>query len=605
MELPEKPVEMLNYKEIITTGNLEDNTVSDATTQQPSTPTVSDILTALTAMAAQEAETISFDEAARLKQQFYQLHNEELRQQKAAFIEGGGAEADFVPAADENEENVKELLNVIKEKKAAMRQAIENERQANLEKKRALVKELTEMSEDTDNVNRHFQRAREIQTEFTAIGEVSPTESTALWKEYQEAVEHFYDQWKVNKELRDYDFKKNLADKEALIAEAAKLVEEEDIIVAFNSLQKLHEQWREIGPVAKELREEIWTKFKEHSSAINKRYQTFFEERKAREQENENAKTALCERIETLDLDSARTYAKWDELTKAVITAQEEWKGVGYASRKANAALFTRFRAACDNFFARKAEYFRTMKEELNENLLKKTALCEQAEALKDSTDWRKTSDRLVELQKEWKEIGTVAKRHSDAIWKRFQEACDYFFEQKKQATSSQRKEERDNLKAKQEIIEKLKELGSENSDLTRENAIKKLNELRAAWQSVGHVPFKEKDKVQETYRVLVGELYKKLDVRETRSRMASFENSIKEIAAEGGNRLGRERERLARVLENRRQELHTYENNMGFLSSKSKSGDSLLREMERKMNRIREDIADLENKIRLIDEQR
>ncbi|MBD5314916.1 MAG: DUF349 domain-containing protein [Bacteroides sp.] len=605
MELPEKPVEMLNYKEIITTGNLEDNTVSDATTQQPSTPTVSDILTALTAMAAQEAETISFDEAARLKQQFYQLHNEELRQQKAAFIEGGGAEADFVPAADENEENVKELLNVIKEKKAAMRQAIENERQANLEKKRALVKELTEMSEDTDNVNRHFQRAREIQTEFTAIGEVSPTESTALWKEYQEAVEHFYDQWKVNKELRDYDFKKNLADKEALIAEAAKLVEEEDIIVAFNSLQKLHEQWREIGPVAKELREEIWTKFKEHSSAINKRYQTFFEERKAREQENENAKTALCERIETLDLDSARTYAKWDELTKTVITAQEEWKGVGYASRKANAALFTRFRAACDNFFARKAEYFRTMKEELNENLLKKTALCEQAEALKDSTDWRKTSDRLVELQKEWKEIGTVAKRHSDAIWKRFQEACDYFFEQKKQATSSQRKEERDNLKAKQEIIEKLKELGSENSDLTRENAIKKLNELRAAWQSVGHVPFKEKDKVQETYRVLVGELSKKLDVRETRSRMASFENSIKEIAAEGGNRLGRERERLARVLENRRQELHTYENNMGFLSSKSKSGDSLLREMERKMNRIREDIADLENKIRLIDEQR
>lgn len=605
MELPEKPVEMLNYKEIITTGNLEDNTVSDATTQQPSTPTVSDILTALTAMAAQEAETISFDEAARLKQQFYQLHNEELRQQKAAFIEGGGAEADFVPAADENEENVKELLNVIKEKKAAMRQAIENERQANLEKKRALVKELTEMSEDTDNVNRHFQRAREIQTEFTAIGEVSPTESTALWKEYQEAVEHFYDQWKVNKELRDYDFKKNLADKEALIAEAAKLVEEEDIIVAFNSLQKLHEQWREIGPVAKELREEIWTKFKEHSSAINKRYQTFFEERKAREQENENAKTVLCERIETLDLDSARTYAKWDELTKTVITAQEEWKGVGYASRKANAALFTRFRAACDNFFARKAEYFRTMKEELNENLLKKTALCEQAEALKDSTDWRKTSDRLVELQKEWKEIGTVAKRHSDAIWKRFQEACDYFFEQKKQATSSQRKEERDNLKAKQEIIEKLKELGGENSDLTRENAIKKLNELRAAWQSVGHVPFKEKDKVQETYRALVGELSKKLDVRETRSRMASFENSIKEIAAEGGNRLGRERERLARVLENRRQELHTYENNMGFLSSKSKSGDSLLREMERKMNRIREDIADLENKIRLIDEQR
>ncbi len=605
MELPEKPVEILNDNEIVATGNLEDTTVSDSTVQQPSVITVSEILTALKAMAAQEAETISFDDAARLKQQFYQLHNEELRQQKAAFIEEGGVEADFVPATDENEETVKELLNVIKEKKAALRQAIENERQANLEKKRALVKELTEMGEDTDNVNRHFQRAREIQAEFTAIGEVSPTESTTIWKEYQEAVEHFYDQWKVNKELRDYDFKKNLTEKAALITEASTLVGEEDIISAFNRLQKLHEQWREIGPVAKELRDEIWTRFKEHSSAINKRYQTFFEERKARELENENAKSALCERIENLELDAARTYAKWDELTKAVIGAQEEWKAIGYASRKTNAALFTRFRAACDNFFARKAEHFRSMKEELNENLVKKTALCEQAEALKDSTDWRKTSDRLVELQKQWKEIGTVSKRHSDAIWKRFQEACDYFFEKKKQATSGQRKEERDNLKAKLEIIDKLKALGSDDSALSREEAIKTLNELRSAWQGVGHVPFKEKDKVQEAYRVIVGELSKKLDVRETRSRMASFESSIKEIAAEGGNRLGRERERLARVLENRRQELHTYENNMGFLSSKSKSGDSLLREMERKMNRIREDITELENKLRLIDEQR
>lgn len=626
MELSELPVDNTLNQEGATAAGITANeaaAVAEPTvTAEPSTdlstepevqPEVSsvaipatkeEIIASLSQLAEKPADEIGNEELARLKQQFYLLHNEEQRKLRETFIAEGGDESSFMPQPDPAEEQLKEYLNVIKEKKAALRAEQEAERQANYEKKLALVEELKVMGDDTDNVNRHFQRVRDIQNEFKAIGEVPPTHSADLWKDYQDAIEKFYDQWKVNKELRDYDFKKNLADKQLLIEEAARLADEPDIIVAFKKLQELHDKWRETGPVAKEVREEIWSQFKEHSSAINKRYQAFFEERKAREQENETAKTAICERIEALDLSTAKSYNDWDELTRQVIGMQEEWKKLGFASRKTNNALFSRFRAACDAFFARKAEHFHKIKEELNENLIKKTALCEQAEALKDSTDWRKTGDQLVALQKSWKEIGAVPKRHSDSIWHRFQKACDYFFEQKKQATSGQRREERENLQAKLAVITELNALNAEGDTTPRGEAIEKLKELRGRWQSIGHVPFRDKDKIQESYRSVVGELSRKLDIRESRARMTSFETTLNEYASDGGNRLNRERERLARILENRRQELHTYENNMGFLSSKSKSGDSLMREMERKMQRLRDDIAELEGKIQMIDQK-
>ncbi|MCI8998522.1 MAG: DUF349 domain-containing protein [Muribaculaceae bacterium] len=550
-------------------------------------------------LAGKDAADIANDEVAHLKQKFYALRNEEQRLEREAFVAAGNAADAYEPAADEIEEAFKAALSTIKEKKAEQRAAIEAEQQQNYERKKAIVDKLVEMSCDADNVNRVFPQVREMQNEFKEIGEVPAPMAADLWKNYQDAVERFYDQLKINKELRDYDFKKNLTEKEALVAEAEKLREEEDVIAAFRKLQTLHEQWRQIGPVPKEVLEEIWGKFKEISAEINKRYQAFFEERKAQERQNEEAKTAICERIEALDFASLGTYAAWDEMTKQIIAAQEEWKKIGYASRKSNNALFARFRETCDKFFAAKAEFFHHMKDVLAKNLERKIALCERAEALKDSTEWRKTADELAALQKEWKTIGAVAKKHSDQVWRRFLAACDYFFEQKKKNTSGTRRTERANLEQKREIIDKLKAIDTTAGD--RAESVKKVKDLQTEWQSVGHVPFSEKDAVYEAYRAVCNELYEKLDMSQRGSRMASFENTINEIGNDQ-NRLYRERERLMRAYEQRRSELQTYENNLGFLSAKSKNGDTMLRDMQRRMQRIKDDIADLEKKIKVID---
>lgn len=567
------------------------------TTHEPATK--ESILEEVKALADKDAADIASDEVAHLKQKFYAIRNEEQRLEREAFVAAGNAEEAYEPTADEVEEAFKTALATIKEKKAEQRAAIEAELQQNYERKKAIVDKLVEMSSDADNVNRVFPQVREMQNEFKEIGEVPAPVAAELWKNYQDAVERFYDQLKINKELRDYDFKKNLTEKEALVAEAEKLREEEDVIAAFRKLQTLHEQWRQIGPVPKEVREEIWGKFKDLSAEINKRYQAFFEERKAQERQNEEAKVAICERIEALDFAALNTYAAWDEMTKQIIAAQEDWKKIGYASRKSNNALFARFRETCDKFFAAKAEFFHHMKDVLAKNLEKKIALCERAEALKDSTEWRKTAEELAALQKEWKTIGAVAKKHSDQVWRRFLAACDYFFEQKKKNNSGTRRTERANLEQKHEIIDKLKAIDTTATD--RAEAIKKVKDLQAEWQSVGHVPFSEKDAVYEAYRAICNELYEKLDMSQRGSRMASFENTINEIGNDQ-NRLYRERERLMRAYEQRRSELQTYENNLGFLSAKSKNGDSMLRDMQRRMQRIKDDIADLEKKIKVID---
>ena len=565
--------------------------------QEPATK--EEILASLKVISEKEPAEITNEEVSRLKQQFYAIRNEEQRADREAFIEAGNAPEAFEPAADETEEAFKTLLATVKEKKAEQRAAIEAEQQKNYERKKEIIAQIIEMGSDVDNANRFFQQVRDLQNDFKEIGEVPAPVAADLWKSYQEAVEKFYDQLKINKELRDYDFKKNLSEKELIVAEAEKLRAEEDVIAAFRRLQELHEQWRAIGPVPKEVREEIWGRFKDISADVNKRYQAFFEERKARERENELAKEALCERIEAYEFDKLSTYAAWDEMTKLIIAAQEEWKKIGYASRKSNNALFARFRETCDKFFAAKAEFFRDMKDTLSRNLEKKIALCERAEALKDSTEWRKTADELAALQKEWKTIGAVAKKHSDQVWRRFLAACDYFFEQKKKNNSGTRRTERANLEQKNEIIDKLKAL--DLSAMNREEAIKAVKDLQAEWQSVGHVPFSEKDRIYEAYRAVCNELYQRLDISQRGSRMASFENTIKEIGNDE-NRLYRERERLMRALEQRRNELQTYENNMGFLSAKSKNAGSMLRDMERRVQRLKDDIADLEKKITVID---
>ncbi len=558
--------------------------------------TKEDIMARLTKMAADETVEISREEISHLKQRFYAIRKAEQEAELTAHLADGKDAENFIPALDPAEEEFKSLMNTVRERKAAQAAAEEEERNNNLTRKLALIEELNTISADTDNVNRAFPRVKEIQAEFKEIGEVPATEATELWKNYQGAVEQFYDQLKVNKDLRDYDFRKNLELKTLLCEEAEKLNEEEDIVLAFKRLQNLHDEWRQTGPVAKEVREEIWARFKDASTLVNKKYQGFFEERKARELENEKAKTEICERVEALDFSSLKTYAAWDEMTKQILAAQEDWKKLGFASRKTNNQLFSRFRSVCDKFFTLKAEHYREMKEELAANLARKTALCEKAEALKDSTDWKKTADELVRLQKEWKTIGTVPKKHSDSIWHRFQTACDAFFESRKANLNESRAAEQVNLKAKREIIAALKEIPL---DSNRAETMPKVKELQAKWQTIGHVPMREKDKLYDEYRAACDALYNRLG--RDRGGRSRFEDVINEMGADQ-QKLYRERERILRAFEIKRNELKTYENNLGFLSSKSKSGDSMVREMERRIQRIKDDLASIEEKIKLID---
>ena len=537
------------------------------------------------------------DEVQAIKAAFFALRRDEVAQEKEAFLANGNDENDFTPKEDNDENNLKELLNVLKERRTEYNAAQEANREANLEKKRQIIALINEIANDPDNINRQFNRVKQLQQDFKDAGEVPPTADTEVWKEFQRATERFYDVLKMNKELRDYDFKKNLELKQQLCEEAEALDEESDIVSAFRKLQELHNKWREIGPVAKELREDLWARFKAASSAINKKYQTFFEDRKSKEKENADAKTALCEKIEQISTDDLKTYAQWDEVTKQIIALQEDWKKLGYASRKANAALFARFRKSCDDFFGKKAEFYKSMKEELNANLAKKIDLCERAEALMDSTEWKEATDKFVELQKEWKTIGPVVKKHSDTVWKRFIAACDHFFEEKKKQNVNVHAVEHDNLKAKKEVIATLKATIEEAG----EEAAQKVRDLMDRWQEIGHVPFKEKDKIYAQYRELIDKAFDTLNMRGSRPR-GEGGSSYRGSRQSGSDRGLSERDRLVRSYEQRMSELKTFENNMGFLTANTKSGNSLVQEMERRISRLKEEIAELEQKIKDLD---
>lgn len=567
-------------------------------TSEYSSMSKAELVAALEALVERPVEEIKREENA-IKMAFYQIRKEELDKEKEAFLAKGNEEAAFAPREDEDEAKLKDLLNQIKEKRAAHNAAIEEARAKNLEAKQAIIDEIRKISEDADNVNKQYNKVQELRHQFQQIGEVPAVNATEIWKTYQAAVESFYDMLKLNKELRDYDFKKNLELKEQLCAEAEKLAEEENVLDAFRSLQTLHDKWREIGPVAKEMRESLWARFKEASAAVNKRHQAFFEQRKKREKENEDAKTDLCEKLEAIIAEDHATYAAWDEATKQIIALQEDWKKLGFAARKVNAALFARFRAKCDEFFSEKAAFFKKMKEDMAANLEKKVALCEKAEALKDSQDWKKTTEALVALQKEWKTVGPVVKKQSDAVWKRFVSACDYFFEQKAKLTVNVRQEERNNLKQKKAVIAAINE---QLANADEKEAVKNIRELMKQWQGIGHVPFKDKDKVYAEYKKAVDAAYDKLDMKESRANMANFENALNNMS--DTDKMYRERERLVRTYEQSVNELKTFENNLGFFNAQSKNGSSMLKEMERRIAKIKEDIAVLEKKIKLIDEK-
>ena len=539
------------------------------------------------------------DEVAAIKHAFYSIRKTELEAEKAAFVERGNEESAFAPMYDESENRLKELLAKYKELRAAQLEAQEAAMQENLNKKRAIIEELGKIVDDPDNINKQYQRFQQLQQDFKTIGAVPPADDKALWKEFQAATEKFYDLWKINKELRDYDFKKNLEIKQGLCEDAEALAEEKDVIAAFKKLQLLHDKWRETGPVVKELREDIWKRFKEASTVVNKKHQAYFEERKGKEKENEVAKTAICEEAEAIDINSLATYVSWDEATKKIIDLQARWKTLGFASKKINNELFARFRKTCDLFFAEKAAFFKRMKEESAANLAKKHELCEKAEALKDSTDWKKTAAALTALQKEWKAIGPVSKKSGDAVWKRFIAACDYFFENKNKNISDARQAEHENLKAKKEIIEKLKNI---DDSLSKEEIKNQLKELSATYQQIGHVPYKEKDKVYEAYKTALNAAYDRFDLNESKMRIADFASDINEISSDK-NKLYREREKLVRMYEQKKNEIKTYENNLGFFNVTSKSGGNVLKEMEKRIEKGKEELLALEKKIEMIDE--
>ena len=592
LEEEKKTVEV---SEAITETPVEDVTAEVQPEAAPKPATKEDVLNQLKELA-QDAENANKQEIDNLKQSFYKLHNAELEAAKVQFTDNGGNIEDFVAEEDPTEEEFKRLMGVIKEKRSKQVAELERQKEENLQVKLSIIEELKELVESGDDANKSYTEFKKLQQQWNDTKLVPQGKVNELWKNYQLYVEKFYDLLKLNNEFREYDFKKNLEQKTRLCEAAEKLAEEPDVISAFHQLQKLHQEFRAIGPVAKDLREEIWSRFKAASTVVNKRHQQHFEELKEKEQNNLDQKTVICEIVEGMEYDTFTTFADWEDKTNEILALQAKWKTIGYAPQKMNVKIFERFRAACDEFFRRKAAFFKSVKETMAANLEKKKAFCEKAESLKESTDWKETAEILTKLQKEWKTIGPVAKKHSDAVWKRFIGACDYFFERKNKATSSQRSEEVENLAKKEDVIKRMAAL--EAAGTADDATAEQVRALMKEWNAIGFVPFKEKDRLYKEFHALVDKLFDRLHLSATEKRLSSVRtNGNKE-----GN-LYRDRERLVRTYEGLKNDIQTYENNLGFLNSSSKKGNTLVADITRKIERLKKDMELVLKKIKDIDE--
>ena len=545
------------------------------------------------ALDASNAERAEID---LLKQIYYKIHNAEAAAAREEYINNGGLPEDFMPAPDNSEAELKVQLNIIKEARQRAAEALEAEKQNNLEKKLAIIERIKELVASPEDADKHYEEFKNLQSDWKDVKTVPAERATELWKNYQLYVEQYYDLLRMNHEMRAYDFKKNLEIKTALCEAAEKLIELEDVISAFHQLQKLHQDFRETGPVERDLREQIWTRFKDASTAINKRHQAHFEDLKAQEEANLARKTELCEKVEAINLSAIASFNEWEDLTKEVIALQNEWKTIGFTPKKINSQIFERFRTACDRFFQSKTEHFRGVRDSYASNLAAKTALCEKAEALKDDTDWAKTTNIFVELQKEWKTIGPAPHKSSEVIWKRFNDACNYFFEQKSKSNVSVRQEENDNLAKKNAIIEKLEALVEAGC-----TDIQVVKDLQAEWNGVGHVPFRKKDKVFKHYREVCDKLYEAFHATAGKRNLENFKKSV---ADKGGNDLSRERQRLQRDIELKKSEIQNYETNLTFFNSKSKSGNSLVEDLLKKVERLKADLVLLNEKLAAVNEQ-
>ena len=549
---------------------------------------------------AESGEAGDRTELNLLKQLFYKFHNAEVQEAFKAFVEAGGEEDKFMPEIDTAEPVFREAMQAIRERRAAIQETLEKQKQDNLKRKLEILERIQQLASTPEEANKNFDEFKALQTEWKEIKAVPAERATELWKNYQLYVEQYYDLLKLGHELRDYDFKKNLETKMRLIQQAEALAENPDVLQAFNQLQTLHQEWKETGPVAKEIREDVWAKFKEASTIINKKHQAYFDAIKAREEENLTKKTALCEQLEAFDTENLKNFADWDGITQKIKELQAEWKTIGFAPQKMNTAIFERFRQGCDAFLEKKNAFFKDLKEELNTNLAKKKELVEKAEALMESTDWRSTGDILINLQKQWKEIGTVPRKYSEDLWKRFTSACDHFFEARQAATADVRNEEKANKEQKLGIIDQLKQL----AETEGENVIQQVKELQQKWSEVGHVPFRDKEKLYKEYRELCDKIYDAYGVSQAKRRLNNFRKNLAEKVENAGSSLGSERQKMQRAYERMLAEIKTYENNIGFLNAGSKKGNSLVDAMNKKVEKLRSELDLLAQKIKAVDEQ-
>ncbi|MBZ4657210.1 MAG: hypothetical protein JG771_346 [Methermicoccus sp.] len=583
----------------------EDDATDDADSENSSFPLLSieEIVSKLRELAS--SEDLQRKEMDELKSQFYRSIRNETAEQKAKFLANGGEEIDFVPEELPLYTEGKELLAKIKEKRAQIQAREEAEKEQNVAKKLAIIEQIKQLTENPgqEDFNKTYQEFRLLQQQWNDIKLIPQAKANELLKSYQLYVERFYDLVRINNEFREYDFKKNLELKTELCEAAERLDEEPDVISAFHQLQNLHQQWREIGPVSRKDREEIWNRFKEASNKINKKYQAHFEEIKLQENENLEKKTAICEQLESIDYSALTTQKAWREQLDKVLALQDEWRKIGYVPKKWNSKIYERYRAACNIFFEKKNQFQKSIRDELDENLRKKTALCEQAEALKDSKDWRKTTQEMIRIQKEWKEIGPVPRKFVDSLWQRFISACDYFFEQKKLSSSSHLAEEQNNLEAKKAIIEKINNI---DPQLPIDEASALLHQLIEEWHNIGHVPFKQKDTIYSDFYEATEAQFNRLNIDKGDRKLQSYRNSISDMAKSdnGRGQLLREREKLMRQYDRMKNELQTYENNLGFLSVSSKKGNNLIDEMNQRVKRLRSDLDLLIKKIDAIDKE-
>ena len=606
MDSQEKTLELGKNEEVVNeevTSQVETTENSEPAAEQAEEltrvvyETKADVLHRLQDIAHSE-EVPQKDEIEYLKSSFYKLHVAEREAKLKAYLDAGGDPEQYQYTPDEQEEAFKAEMGIIKEKRAKIFKEQEAEKQENLTKKLAIIDRIKAMITTPDEANKNYKEFKSLQEQWREIKNVPADKANELWRNYQLYVEQFYDMLRLNSEAREYDFKKNLELKTALCEAAEKLADEEDVISAFHQLQKLHQEYREIGPVAKEQREEIWNRFKAASSVINKRHQQHFEDVRAKEEDNLARKTVLCEKVEAIAAEENKGSGDWEKHTKQIIDIQTEWKTIGFAPQKMNVKIFERFRAACDDFFGRKAAYFKGLKETFKENAEKKRALIEKAKELQASTDWKSTSDKFIALQKEWKTIGMVPKKLGDQLWEEFLTACNTFFEARNAAGAGARGEERENLEKKQGIIEQLKALATETGDEVAEKVQKLVDE----YNTVGHVPYKEKDKLYKEYHAVLDKLYKDLNISVAKRKLNNFKQNLKSVAERGENALDNERTRLFRQYENLKSEIQTYENNLGFLNASSKKGNSLIDEMNRKVQKLKDDMNLIREKIKAID---